>query len=608
MSLLDVSDLSVDIVGHAGVAQVVRNVSFSLEPGQALGIVGESGSGKSMTALALMRLLPAGATLSATNLTFDGRSLQEMSAKAFAREVQGPGLGMIFQEPMTSLNPVYKIGRQMTEATLRRGLVTPRQARERGIDLLERVGIAQPEMRFEQYPHQLSGGQRQRVMIAMVLMMSPKVLIADEPTTALDVSIQAQILELIDDLRRDFGMAVILISHDIAVVSQTTDHVMVMYGGEALEQGSSNTLLARPAHPYTRALLNAVPQIEGERTLLATIPGTTPNLTALPKGCIYQARCSYVQAACRNDHIAWHELGHGHRARCVRLEKVIDEKTERPLLPVSPLTRGNVTVCMSARHISQSYRTPSKFFQKKGRVQALRDVSLDVISGEILALVGESGSGKSTLARIMLGLEQPNSGEVWLNGQPISSLTAVQRAQAIQPVFQDPYSSLNPRRTVFEIIARPLTLRGLSLADSKQRVMQQLDLVRLPKGIIHHYPQQLSGGQRQRIAIARAMITEPKILVCDEPTSALDVSVQAQILNLLAELRAEFGLTALLITHDMAVVHQLADRVAVLLQGELVEMGQTDQVLQSPASDYTRRLVDAAPRFGAQKPMETLQI
>jgi peptide/nickel transport system ATP-binding protein len=603
MSLLEVRGLSVDIAGHAGVAQVVRDVSFSLEPGQALGIVGESGSGKSMTALALMRLLPADATSRATQMSFDGRSLPDLSRETFARELQGPGFGMIFQEPMTSLNPVYKIGRQLTEATLMRGFAGPRQARHRAIELLERVGIPQPEVRFEQYPHQLSGGQRQRVMIAMALMMNPKVLIADEPTTALDVSIQAQILALIDDLRRDLGMAVILISHDIAVVSQTTDKVMVMYGGEVLEQGPSSALLAHPAHPYTAALLNAVPQIEGPRTLLATIPGTTPNLTALPKGCIFQARCPYVQAVCRNAPIALFEVKR-QQARCLRLEQVVKDNTVRPPLPMSPATETQASICLSAKHITQSYRAAGKLFQKKVEVQALRDVSLDVMSGEILALVGESGSGKSTLARIMLGLEQPKHGEVWLNGQPIGTLSGPDRAKVIQPVFQDPYSSLNPRRTVFEIISRPLALRGVSLADQKQRVMQQLDLVRLPQGIVHHYPQQLSGGQRQRIAIARAMITEPKILVCDEPTSALDVSVQAQILNLLAELRAAFGLTALLITHDMAVVHQLADRVAVLLQGELVELGQTDQVLQSPVSDYTRRLVAAAPRFEVQKSME----
>ena len=529
--LLEIETLSVSLPLPRGTLQAVRGVSLGLERGQSLGIVGESGSGKSMTALALLRLLPRGAQVQAGRLAFDGQDLPALSETAFTRRIAGPGIGMIFQEPMTSLNPVYTIGRQMTEAAVMRGMLTPGAARKKAIDLLDRVGIHDPEARMGQFPHQMSGGQRQRVMIAMALMLDPALLIADEPTTALDVTVQAQILDLIDDLRREREMGLILISHDLAVVAQRTDRVAVMYGGELVEQGKAAQVLHAPAHAYTRTLLQAIPDL-----------GTPPRGAASgPAGA----------------------------------DTVID-----------------------ARGITQVFTSRKGLFGPKRKVTALDDVSLQLRRGETLALIGESGSGKSTLARILLGLSQPTAGTVSMLGRPVADLSPTQRADFVQPVFQDPYSSLNPRRRLSEIIARPLALRGTgNRATRLDAVREAMDRVRLPARLIHAYPSQLSGGQRQRVAIARALVTRPEALICDEPTSALDVSVQAQILDLLEELRTEMGLTCLIITHDMGVVHQTADRVAVMYQGRIVEEGSASVVLTAPSNDYTARLLAAAPRF-----------
>ena len=534
MSLLDIQNLDVTLALPNGPLKAVRDVTLTLEPGESLGIVGESGSGKSMTALALMRLLPRSATCEATALRFDAQDLRDLSDPDFARQIPGPRIGMIFQEPMTSLNPVYTIGRQMTEATVARGLLSEAEARKKAIDLLDRVGIPDPEGRMSQFPHQMSGGQRQRVMIAMTLMLDPELLIADEPTTALDVTVQAQILDLLDDLRRERGMGLILISHDLAVVAERTDRVAVMYLGELVEQGTAQDVLYRPQHDYTKALLAAIPRLDG--------PARVP-----------------AQAAAAPE-----------------VEKVI-----------------------SATNLCREFHSRKGLFGPKKTVRALDDVSLELRRGETLAVIGESGSGKSTLARILLGLDQPDAGDVRMLGRPVLDLPGAERASLVQPVFQDPYTSLNPRRRLSEIIARPLVLRDEG--DSVSRlaaVKDAMEKVRLPGRLIHAYPSQLSGGQRQRVAIARALITEPEALICDEPTSALDVSVQAQILELLDDLRAKMGLTCLLITHDMAVVHETADRVAVMYQGRVVEEGSARDVLGNPSNDYTARLLAAAPRFG----------
>ena len=605
-TLLDIRNLSISLTLPDGTLHAVRDVSLALEPGQSLGIVGESGSGKSLTALALMRLLPRGADCRSTAMAFDGQPLPGLGDAAFARDISGPRLGMIFQEPMTSLNPVYTIGRQMTEAAVARGMLSAGEAREKAIDLLDRVGIPDPEGRMGQFPHQMSGGQRQRVMIAMTLMLDPDLLIADEPTTALDVTVQAQILDLLDDLRRERQMGMILISHDLAVVAERTDHVAVMYGGEIIEQGPAAEVLRHPAHPYTQSLLQAIPQIGGTPGRLGAIPGTVPSLMSPPRGCIFAARCAHRRAECTAARPPRRSLGAAHDYLCVLDTPPAVRRVATPLVGhgAAPGAEDVIT----ATGITQVFQSRKGLCGPRREIRALDDVSLSLKRGETLALIGESGSGKSTLARIMLGLSAPTEGTVTMLGRPVDQMSGTDRAALVQPVFQDPYSSLNPRRRLAEIIARPLTLRGEGDPAARTRAVEEaMDLVRLPRRLLHAYPSQLSGGQRQRVAIARALVPRPEALVCDEPTSALDVSVQAQILNLLDDLRAEMGLTCLLITHDMAVVHQVADRVAVMYQGRIVEEGPAREVLSRPANDYTSRLLAAAPRFDAGPRLEVAQ-
>jgi len=602
--LLEIRNLSVSLELPNARLHAVRGATISLDRGQTLGIVGESGSGKSMTALALMRLLPRGAEVNVGRLAFDGKDLTAVPDAVFAREFLGRRMAMIFQEPMTSLNPVYTIGRQLTEASVRQGVLSAKAAHQRAIALLDRTGIPDPAGRMSQYPHQLSGGQRQRVMIAMALMMKPELLIADEPTTALDVTVQAQILELLAGLQREMGMAMILISHDLAVVSEHTDRVAVMYGGEMIEEGRAAEVMAAPKHPYTQALLKAIPRMDGPPMKLAAIPGTVPSAISIPKACIFASRCDLVRDVCRSERPPV-QGSDEHWRRCVLTEAEL--AAGRHVAPAEVIVRSAIAAPASpvieATDIVQVFQSRRRLFGPKKENRAVDGVSLTLKHGETLALVGESGSGKSTLARIMLGLSLPTSGAVLMQGRPLADLSPRQRAALVQPVFQDPYSSLNPRRTLAEIIVRPLELRGDGTSQTRlARVREVMDMVRLSHRLIHTYPSQLSGGQRQRVAIARALATSPEALVCDEPTSALDVSVQAQILNLLSDLQANLGLSCLVITHDMAVVHQIADRVAVMLNGRLVEEGPTDTVLNRPIHEYTRTLLAAAPRFRAEEP------
>ncbi|AXS39806.1 ABC transporter ATP-binding protein [Breoghania sp. L-A4] len=594
--LLEIEDLSVSLSVPTGRLHAVRGVSLGLDRGEALGIVGESGSGKSMTALALMRLLPASPETSGS-IRFDGADLGALSDAAFSAQYLGHRIAMIFQEPMTSLNPVYTIGRQLTEAAVIFGGQSQQAAQSRALALLDRVGIPQPKARMAQYPHQLSGGQRQRVMIALALMLEPELLIADEPTTALDVTVQAQILDLLSGLRREMNMAMILITHDLAVVAEQTDRVAVMYGGEIVEQGRAASVMADPSHPYTRALLGAIPRMDGPPRRLGAIPGTVPSLTTEPRGCVFAPRCGFTRPDCVTSRPP--ERGDAdHWRRCVLTD------AERPgAVAAAPrradhIAAGHDEAVIEARDVTQVFTSRKGLFGPRHTIVAVKDVSLSLKRGETLALVGESGSGKSTLARIMLGLTLPSAGSVTMLGRPVGELAPLERAGLVQPVFQDPYSSLNPRRTLAEIIARPLVLRGTDDAAScAAKAREAMEMVRLPPRLLHSYPSQLSGGQRQRVAIARALVTRPQALICDEPTSALDVSVQAQILNLLTDLQAELGLSCLVITHDMAVVHQIADRVAVMLDGELVEDGPCETVLKTPSSAYTASLLAAAPQF-----------
>jgi len=625
-SLLQIDGLDVTLPTPGGPLHAVRDMSLTLARGEALGIVGESGSGKSMTALALMRLLPDHAELRARAIRYQDDDLQALSDKSFATTIAGRRIAMIFQEPMTSLNPVYTIERQMTELMVRDG-TSLSQARERALYLLNRVKVPDPAQRLRSYPHQLSGGQRQRVMIAMALMTEPELLIADEPTTALDVTVQAQILDLLAELRQDLGMAMILITHDLAVVASAVDRVMVMYGGQPLELGTTRTVLSDPRHPYTRGLLGCAPGKGARGERLNAIPGIVPSLIGPQQGCVFAPRCVNASSQCRVDDISstprdgdgWYRCLHpqSNRFRMASADNAAEPvgiaaaatgaSAMRSIPPdiydsekekCSPDYEG-VT---ESTHVLVASNVVRTFSQRKGlfgtpyTVRAVDHASLSVGRGETLAVVGESGSGKSTLARILLGLDEPDQGCVVLGGMEIGTMSPQARARLVQPVFQDPYSSLNPRRSVGDIIARPLVLHGaVSPAERRARVTRILERVGLPQRVINSFPGQMSGGQRQRVAIARALILRPQLLLCDEPTSALDVSVQAQILNLLQDLQEEFGLSMLFITHDIGVVRQIADRVVVMQGGRIVEEGAASQVLVQPAHEYTAQLLDSVP-------------
>ncbi|EKS30159.1 dipeptide ABC transporter ATP-binding protein [Afipia felis] len=590
--LLEVRNLSVTLPVGERKLHVVRDVSFTLERGEALGVVGESGSGKSMTSLALMNLLPRNAIREAATLRLGEHDLLAMDRQDFSRSLAGKRMAMIFQEPMTSLNPVYTIGQQIMEMTTPSSAKSAKDIRDRAVYLLERIGIPDAAGRLKQYPHELSGGLRQRVMIAMMLMNEPDLLIADEPTTALDVTVQASILKLLMELRKELGMALILVSHDLGVVSQSMDKIAVMYAGELVETGAVADVLGAPQHPYTQGLLASIPAARDGGERLPSIPGTVPALFAQPKGCVFAPRCIHVQPECRASHPPEQSADDDHLYRCVMTPDSGRVALDRPPAARATVSTAASNALLSARNVGCTFTIRTGLLAKSKTLTAVDNVSLDLAEGEIVALVGESGSGKSTLARILLGLQAPDKGEVLIAGTPVQSVPPFERAKLVQPVFQDPYSSLNPRKTIGQSIGRPLELHGQqSAAERKKIVEQTMELVGLPKRLLNNYPSQLSGGQRQRVAIARAIILKPKLLICDEPTSALDVSVQAQILNLLLDLRDELGLSYLLITHDLAVVDCVATRIAVMHRGRIVELGSKDDVLSAPGHPYTRTLL-----------------
>jgi len=603
MPLIDVRDLRVEIDVPGGILHPVRGVDFALERGETLGIVGESGSGKSLTALALMDLLPARARRTAQALTLGSRDLRALSPRAMARDVRGSCMAMIFQEPMTSLNPVYTIGRQLVETMLLHRACSSGEARSRAIELLERVGITGAARRLRQYPHQISGGQRQRVMIAMALMNDPQVLIADEPTTALDVTIQAQILRLLAELQRSFGLALILITHNLGVVSRIADRVAVMYAGEFVETGTIAKLFTAPMHPYTRGLLASIPQpgrIEpGSR--LGSIPGIVPAMLGAIRGCAFAARCEHAKATCREAAPPQRRPDPESSYRCVMDEDeiAVSQTTAVQAMhstgPPAQSIAAPQAPLLAAFDLHCTFEVRRGLFGRTEPLRAVNGVTLSIERGEILAVVGESGCGKTTLARMLLGIIAPNRGRVVLDGAPLDGVPVRTIARHMQPIFQDPYSSLNPRRTLGEIIRRPLEVHGIgSAAERRRKAAEIMAQVGLPSRLAHSYPSELSGGQRQRAAIARAIIMRPRIVICDEPTSALDVSVQSQILNLLLDLRDQLGLTYLIITHDLAVVEHMATRVAVMYLGEVVETGDARELFAAPRHPYTRALLASA--------------
>ena len=618
MSLLSVRGLMIeipqgDVLRGVGTARPVDGISFEIAAGECFSLLGESGCGKSMTALGLLRLLPEAARVAGGEVVFEGRDLLRLTEGAM-RAVRGGGIGMIFQEPATSLNPVLRIGQQIGEAlALHEGLgAGSAAARTRTVELLTQVGIPDPRRRLDEYPFQMSGGMKQRVMIAMALAGRPRLLIADEPTTALDVTIQAQVLEVLDELRRRHGMALLLISHDLGVVAKMADRVGVMYAGQLVETAPRAEFFSAPAHPYSQRLFAAVPDParRGGRltTRLATIPGSVPAAHVRHAGCRFAERCDEVMPACRAQPPAWHEVTAGHAVRCI-LEPAADRQkvgvgetalaAETPLpLPHSGSEKAVSIPVLKVIDLRVHFPIRRGILQHAvGQVRAVDGVSLELQSGRTLALVGESGCGKTTVGKAILQLITPTAGCVALAGTELTTLPPAQlrplRAK-MQMVFQDPYASLNPRLTTGEIISEGIQALRPGAADVPQ-LGELLEQVGLRAEMVTRYPHEFSGGQRQRIAIARALAVQPELLICDEPTSALDVSVQAQILNLLADLQRELGLAYLFITHNLGVVDYLAHEVAVMYLGRIVERGSTDEVLRTPRHPYTQALLAAVP-------------
>ncbi len=589
MSLLAIDNLCVTIGG----TRLLDGVSLSLAPGQALGVVGESGCGKSMTALAVMGLLPRDAQVSGS-IRLQGQELLGLPERQLC-SLRGNRMAMVFQEPATALSPVISIGAQVAEPLRLHRRISRAEALQQAEALLDRVGLPPSRFAPSLYPHQLSGGQRQRVMIAMAMACAPALLIADEPTTALDVTLQAQILTLLTDLVTERGMGLLLISHDLAVVAQTTQQVAVMYAGKVVEQGAAPDLFQRLAHPYTRGLFQSRPSL-GHRGRLPTIPGTVPDPDHRPAGCAFAARCGRVMEHC-------------HTQAPPLLADVAcfnPWPADAPLLP--PQAPNNLSrpapspgVVLTVEDLIRDYPLPRAHpFAARRTVRALQGVSLHIKAGQTLGLVGESGSGKSTLARCIMGLDTPQGGTIRLQGlDPFNPATRRTVRRVAQMVFQDPTGSLDPRQTVARIVAEPL--QGLRLGPPTgwpAQVMAALGEVGLGPSLAERYPHQLSGGQRQRVAIARALITRPALIVADEPVSALDVSVQAQVLNLLLDLQDSHGVAYLFISHDLAVVRRIADDVAVLYAGQIVETGPAEALFSRPAHPYTAALLAAIPQPG----------
>ncbi len=601
--LLRVDALEVEFLTRSGRVHAVRGISFDMAPGQALGLVGESGCGKSVTSQAIMGLVQLPGRITAGDVRWKGKSLIGPEADAYRQDVCGRDIAMVFQDPMTSLDPLFTVGDQIGEVLVRHLGLSPAAARIRAIELLDRVHIREPEKRVDQYPHEFSGGMRQRVLIAMALASEPDLLIADEPTTALDVTVQAGILDLLAELQRDLSLAVLMITHDLGVVARLCQDVAVMYAGEIVEDGPAERMLHRPAHPYTAGLVSATPTLALTRHRLRTIDGQPPDLRR-PRGpCSFRPRCANAVAACAEAPALEARSEGAGRLACYN---PIAQKANGaiPAADAAPRLGREEAPLVEVRNLSVHYPIGRRgLFAKREILKAVDGVSFDIWPGETLGLVGESGSGKTTTGRAILRAVPPTAGSIKFDGQEITSLgrEPLRRLRRdMQIIFQDPYSSLNPRMTVQDIVAEPLIVHGIETNPDRlrERVARLLELVGLPADAAERHPHAFSGGQRQRVGIARALTLEPRFIIADEPVSALDVSIRAQVVNLMQDLQAQLGLTYLFIAHDLAVVRHIADRVAIMKAGQIIEIGPVDEVYANPMEDYTRALLDAVPEIG----------
>ena len=607
--LLQIKDLHTDIEIRSGVVRALSGVDLHVNPGETLGIVGESGSGKTMTALSLMGLLPQGGKVSSGSIILDGQDLTQLPLKD-KRKLRGTKVGMIFQDPLTSLNPTMKIGLQVCEPLRVHEKLSKREALARAVEILKRVGMPRPEVVINNYPHQLSGGMRQRVMIAMALVCKPRILIADEPTTALDVTTQMQILDLIDELRDEYKMGVILITHDLGVVAGHTDRVAVMYAGRIVETAPTKTLFTEPKHRYTSSLMAALPERAlAAGTKLFSIPGAPPSLTNLPKGCRFAARCLWATDECLADYpdlsgddshtfSCFHPVQEGDESPAILQAKLDSGKAEDAVEGAPQISHE---VLLDVKEASREYESAgSGFFKRnKGVVSAVDRVSISVKKGETYGLVGESGCGKSTVGRLIAGLERPSGGAIELDGRDLATLKgrdAVRIHRDVQMMFQDSYAAMDPRMRIDQILAEPMSIQKTGNARQiAKRIMEILEQVGLTEEILDRYPHEFSGGQLQRIGFARSLTLAPDLIVADEPVSALDVSVQAQVLNLMKDLQQELGLSYLFISHDLAVVQYMADRIGVMYLGRIVEEGPAHEVVKNPKHPYTKALIDSIP-------------
>jgi oligopeptide/dipeptide ABC transporter ATP-binding protein len=616
--ILAVNGLTTEFATEDGAITAIEDVGFDLAPGETLGLVGESGSGKSVTAHSIMRLLDDNGRIAAGSIRFRGNDLTPLD-DAMLADVRGNDIAMVFQDPMTSLTPVLTIGTQITETIQHHRNVSAKAARDRAIELLDRVRIPDPAATLDAYPHELSGGQRQRVLIAIAVSCNPEVLIADEPTTALDVTIEAQILGLLEELTAERDMALIQITHDLGVIAETCDRVAVMYAGRIVETGTVEEVFTAPRHPYTAGLLRSMPRIADANPEL--LPGTVPNPAARPAGCNFAPRCPHATDECRVADPPLRSVTDGTTAYRVTEdeETPLSRGTDRtaacvhsndlgPLNPMPDADRqptrtgsdvDNRNRILGGENLSKSFTSAESLIDRllpggDPPVHAVDGVDFAVRKGETFGLVGESGSGKTTLGRLLISLTEPTGGTVIFDGQPLDDVPESELRERVQFVFQDPASSLNPRQTIGEILEYAIRKHDTSKSPSA-RAAELLEEVGLDADMRNQHPYELSGGQKQRVGVARALAVNPDVLIADEPTSALDVSVQGQLLALLEDIRQERGLSMIFISHDLSLIRQVADRVAVMYLGRIVEIGDTERVFESPLHPYTEALMSAVP-------------
>ena len=610
--VISVRDLTVSFASEAGTVHAVRGMNFDLYPGKTLGIVGESGSGKSVTSMAIMGLLDKNASVKGS-ITYHGEELLNKSDFEMS-EIRGKGIAMVFQDPLSALTPVFSIGDQIKEALVTHNpKMTEQQIHDRSIELMNLVGIPDPEGRLKSFPHEFSGGMRQRVMIAMAIANDPDVIIADEPTTALDVTIQAQVLEVLRKAQRETGAAVIFITHDLGVIAGVADDIVVMYAGRPVEKADVDSIFDHPAMPYTMGLLGAVPRSDRERnSRLVPIPGSPMNLVNMPKGCPFAPRCPLATDICHTTEPAMEPVPGrpGQFVACHRTQEIVSKGltfhdvytvAEAAKSKFAGVPRDERKMVLDVKHMRKTFPlTAGGFLRRKiGEVKAVDDVTLDVREGETVALVGESGSGKSTTLMEIMAFKQPQDGEIEMFGTKLEHKMPREKRRelrsSVQYVFQDPMSSLDPRLPIYDILAEPMKVQHYSKEQIRERIGELMRLVELNPDQVDRFPTQFSGGQRQRIAIARALSVNPKLVLLDEPVSALDVSIQAGVINLLEDLQNKLGVAYLFVAHNLSVVRHISSRVAVMYLGRIVESGDTEDVFEHPLHPYTQALISAVP-------------